>query len=64
MTSANPARPTTSSPARRDGAGTGTTTGRATRGWPVLVGLLVLNALVAGVGGLASTSGVDGWYAG
>jgi tryptophan-rich sensory protein len=35
----------------------------AWRGWPVLVGLLLLNAAVAWGGGLASTSGVDGWYA-
>jgi len=33
------------------------------RSWPVLVVLLVINALVAGGGALASTSGVDGWYA-
>lgn len=67
MTSANPARPAPSHPARRDAARTGSTpgagTGPATRGWPVLVGLLLLNALVAFGGGLASTSGVDGWYA-
>ncbi len=35
----------------------------STRGWPVLVGLLLVNAAVAAGGALASTSGVDGWYA-
>lgn len=35
----------------------------ASRGWPVLVGLLAVNAVVAAGGGLASASGVDGWYA-
>lgn len=63
MTSAHPVQPATSHPARRDAAGPGARTGPATRGWPVLVGLLLLNALVAFGGGLASTSGVDGWYA-
>ncbi|GIG24263.1 TspO/MBR family protein [Cellulomonas denverensis] len=33
------------------------------RTWPVLVLLLVINALVAGGGSIASTSGVHGWYA-
>lgn len=33
-----------------------------TRQWFVLVVLLVASFLVAFVGGLASTSGVDGWY--
>ena len=33
------------------------------RGWPVLVALLAVNAVVAGAGALASTSAVDGWYA-
>lgn len=36
---------------------------RPRRTWPVLVGLLALNAVVAGVGSVASVSGVDGWYA-
>ncbi len=33
------------------------------RQWVVLAGLLVASFLVAFVGGLSSTSGVDGWYA-
>ena len=33
------------------------------RQWVVLAGLLAASFLVAFVGGLASTSGVDGWYA-
>lgn len=33
------------------------------RQWLVLAGLLAASFLVAFVGGLASTSGVDGWYA-
>lgn len=33
------------------------------RSWTVLIGLLILNALVAGGGSIASTTGVDGWYA-
>ncbi len=33
------------------------------RQWFVLAGLLVVSFLVAFVGGLSSTSGVDGWYA-
>ena len=33
------------------------------RQWVVLAALLVASFLVAVVGGLASTSGVDGWYA-
>jgi tryptophan-rich sensory protein len=33
------------------------------RQWVVLAGLLLASFLVAFVGGLASTSGVDGWYA-
>lgn len=65
MTSANPAQPAPSHPARRADAGAtaGPGAGPATRGWPVLVGLLLLNAVVAFGGSLASTSGVDGWYA-
>jgi|APAga8741243762_1050094.scaffolds.fasta_scaffold00084_72 translocator protein len=35
---------------------------RRRRTWPVLVALLVINALVAAGGSIASTSGVDGWY--
>ena len=35
-----------------------------TRQWFVLAGLLAASFLVAFVGGLASTSGVDGWYQG
>lgn len=37
-------------------------TDRPRRTWPVLLGLLAVNAVVAVVGSLASTSGVDGWY--
>ena len=33
------------------------------RQWLVLAGLLAASFLVAYVGGLASSSGVDGWYA-
>lgn len=57
MTSATPAaaRPArATAPAPRAGA---------SRGWPVLVGLLLLNAAVAWGGSMASTAGVDGWYA-
>ena len=36
----------------------------STRQWFVLAGLLAASFVVAFVGGLASTSGVDGWYAG
>lgn len=56
MTTAHPApaaRPTTAPP----------TTARHGSGWPVLVGLLLVNAAVAFGGSLASASGVDGWYA-
>jgi tryptophan-rich sensory protein len=68
MTSAHPARPTPSpdprTAARRAAAtdpDAGTRRGR--RSWLVLAGLLLLNVLVAAGGGIASTSGVDGWYA-
>ncbi|QZN84274.1 TspO/MBR family protein [Cellulomonas sp. C5510] len=53
MTSTHPDVPATTS---RDAA-------PASRGWPVLVALLAVNAAVAWGGGLASTSAVDGWYA-
>jgi tryptophan-rich sensory protein len=33
-----------------------------TRQWFVLAGLLAASFVVAFVGGLSSTSGVDGWY--
>lgn len=36
---------------------------RGARSWLVLAGLLLLNVLVAGGGSIASSSGVEGWYA-
>lgn len=36
---------------------------RGARSWLVLAGLLLLNVLVAGGGSIASSSGVNGWYA-
>jgi tryptophan-rich sensory protein len=39
------------------------TTAPSPRPWLVLAGLLLLNVLVAAGGSIASTSGVDGWYA-
>ncbi|WP_454048502.1 TspO/MBR family protein [Cellulomonas sp. Marseille-Q8402] len=59
MTSAHPAPAAPPSTARTpDQRGAS-----ASRAWPVLVLLLLVNAAVAFGGSLASTSGVDGWYA-
>lgn len=55
MTSATQTRPgPADSPARRI---------PSPRDWWVLVGLLLVNVAVAGGGSIASSSGVDGWYA-
>lgn len=75
MTSSTPARPApgprTGEDARRRSSdhphdhphGHSNGAGQARRGWFVLAGLLLVNAAVASGGGLASTRGVDGWYA-
>ncbi|GEL45006.1 tryptophan-rich sensory protein [Cellulomonas hominis] len=57
MTAATPAA------ARPAGAAAPAPRAGSARGWPVLAGLLLLNAAVAWGGSLASASGVDGWYA-